>query len=419
MPFYKCFTCGKSFNRKSTYDYHKYKKKVPCVDLGGRRIIRKTDHESQTSHTYKCPKCNKTYANKSNLNRHISGYCLFKSASAENNKNDYHHLKQVATNKTCESGASKSNNSSIGTYHHQRRIEIPQKTAFCDFGSVSNRLKNAEKPHNSKTVVRTFQCDYCLKHFARKDNLTRHIRNSCKVIKKDNEEKERIYQQLLKQMVEQNEQMKEQSEQIKQIIEENKQLKQQIVSNTTTDSHNTNCHNTNTTNNTQNNNTNNIQIKNEIKLVGFGKEDLYGIEDKVVKKLLHKGLNSVLETIRYTHFHKYNEKYHNVYVSNMKDIYAMIYDDHRNKWKLTNKKEVVDSLYGDKHLFLENKYEELYDELPPLTKKKFDRLLELSDDEETVGIIKKEILLMLYNDKEIPLKTRKKMEDSGMLAIEN
>jgi hypothetical protein len=257
---------------------------------------------------------------------------------------------------------------------------ITLKNSIFKSGLKSQLTNNAQITHDINMINNRHQCKYCLTCFARKDNLTRHIKNNCKVKKQGTEEKEQIYQQLLEQL-----------------------------KNTS----NNNCNNT--TNNTQNNNTqnNNIQINNEIKLVGFGKEDLYNIEDKVVKQLLNRGLNAVRETIRYTHFNDKNEKHHNVYVSNMKDIYAMIYDGNSKKWKLTPKKEIVDTLFDYKQVFLGNRYNELYDELPESTRKKFDRFIELSDDEETVSIIKKEILMMLYNEKEIPLKTRRKM-DEGM-----
>ncbi len=361
MVSYKCNTCKKQFTHKNDYRKHKNRKN-PC------------SYKSETNtYSFECPECKKTYTSKSNLNRHIRNQCPSK-ISRKNNEYELgtpqiYNLHTQSIPKTTKTyDLVKQPNPNIG---------------FCVAGNVENCGNNI--------------CDYCGKKFSRHDAMMRHIKNSCKVKKQSNEEKEEIYQKLLQQLNEENKEMKEENREMK---DELQKLRQHITIN------NTNTNN----NNSHNTNNNNIQINNEIKLIGFGDEDLYSINDKVVKKLLNKGLNSVLETIRYTHFHKYNIHHHNVYVSNMKDVYAMIYSGDRNKWIIEQKKEVVDQLYNDKHLFLEDKYKQLYDDLPPLTRKKFDKLLELSDDEETVRIIKREILEMLYNEKDIPLRTRKKIE---------
>jgi hypothetical protein len=337
--------------------------------------------------------CGKTYANKSNLNKHLRNLHGRKTGANNFNNQNYPDSGEVAINKT--------------PICHKELFDNHGDTNYSNLNGTESTPKfDPIGPKCTENTLNTnHQCKYCLAYFTRSTTLRRHIQNSCKIRKQDTEEKERIYQKLLKQMDIQNEKMEAQAKEIQ-------QLKQQLAVSTSSysNSHN-NCNNI--TNNTQNNN--NIQINNDIKVIGFGKEDLYAIEDKVVKQLLNRGLNAVRETIRYTHLNKNDEKHHNVYVSNMKDVYAMIYDG--KKWKITNKKEVIDTLYDDKHLFLKGKYNDIYDELPPIARKKFDRYLELENDKETTDIIKKEILLMLYNNKEIPLSTKRKME--GQKTITN
>ena len=42
-----------------------------------------------------------------------------------------------------------------------------------------------------------YQCNYCNKTFARKDNVYRHIKDSCKVAKQQNKEKKEIFDKLV------------------------------------------------------------------------------------------------------------------------------------------------------------------------------------------------------------------------------
>jgi hypothetical protein len=75
MKIYKCETCQKEFNRKSTYDNHQIKKN-PCI-----------------ANNNICIHCNKSYSTKSNLNKHYKN-CT-KNIIEDDNKKQIEELKQL------------------------------------------------------------------------------------------------------------------------------------------------------------------------------------------------------------------------------------------------------------------------------------------------------------------------------------
>ena len=82
----------------------------------------------------------------------------------------------------------------------------------------------------------------------------------------------------------------------------------------------------------------------------------------------------------------------NIYISNIKDRYIMLYDG--QNWNVANKKDELDRLYEEKEMMLEewldsNPEEEL--------KQKFIKYLDNKDNDECLNRIKEEIKMMIYN----------------------
>jgi hypothetical protein len=224
-----------------------------------------------------------------------------------------------------------------------------------------------------------YKCKHCNKIFKQNNNYNRHIRNNCKVQKESKEEKENIYQELVKQM-------KKLEDQNKELCEELKKMKSNTI---TKNSNNTkNVKNSNNTNNT-------------INLVAFGKEDLSHITEEVYKKILGKGTQSILELINNVHFNENKPEHCNVYISNIRDKYAMIYDG--KEWILKNQDNVITDLLEYKKDNLIDKFDDLLDKLSPSTIVKFKRFLDKADDDETINMIKKDIKLLLYNKRKVSM----------------
>ena len=86
----------------------------------------------------------------------------------------------------------------------------------------------------------------------------------------------------------------------------------------------------------------------------------------------------------------------NIYISNMKDKYIMVYDG--INWNLANKKEELDKLYDEKEMILEEWLEENKD---ADIKEKFVKYLNNKETDECINRIKDEIKLRMYNKKQL------------------
>jgi len=172
-------------------------------------------------------------------------------------------------------------------------------------------------------------------------------------------------------------------------------------------------------NNTVNNNTtiNNNTINNTIKLIAFGKEDLNFITDSTCTNILHKSFKSIETLTHYTHFNKNKPEYHNIYISNMRDNYVMIFDG--TNWNLHDRENIIDDIVNMKMGFLTKKFHILENELPENTLKRFNNFLGAQYDEQSIKVIKDELKLLLYNKKDLPLATKKLLENKDQIIEEN
>ena len=139
-------------------------------------------------------------------------------------------------------------------------------------------------------------------------------------------------------------------------------------------------------------------------MVLFGQEDMNKLGDAQLKYVLNQGYLSIPALTEKVHFNKSIPEYQNVYISNMRDKYVMIYNN--NDWSLEERDPVIEQLYTDKRDFLIEKYDELKKELPKYTIKKFDRFIRDLENKEVITNTKQEIRLILYNNRKIPENTR-------------
>ena len=399
MVSYKCNTCNKIFFHKNDFRKHLNKKKT-CSDENKIYSQPIPQNGKKNDPYFRCPVCDKTFTRRYNLNRHIYSCC-----PPQSGLNSVSNSEQPILNDSETSDSYSLTDSEIlqtpcfseGIFYSAK---IPPKTT--KKRELLRQKPPAQNVMSSQIQMHLYRCVYCSKTFSRHDSLSRHISERCDIKKKQDSEKERIFQKLIQQMEKQHNEIKKLQEQNSELktkisgIKITKNIKGSKISIKNTD-------NRKIINNTQNN-------FNNIKLVAFGQEDLSYITDHVNKRMINKGFQSVPKLVEFVHFNKNKPEHHNVYISNMRDNYAMIFDG--KKWRLNDRTEVIDQLMDDKKFYLLEKFDELIEYLDEPTIKKFKRYIEQQDDENVKNNIKKEIKFILYNNKNISENTRRLLCDA-------
>ena len=239
-------------------------------------------------------------------------------------------------------------------------------------------------------------CNYCGMIFTRKDNMIRHLNGRCKVKKANDAKMEEMMTMLIE--------MKENTKLLEKKMEENDKRNKEEISKLKEE----NSNYKNIINNTQNN----IGTQNNItfKINAYGTEDTSKITVNDYKRILGRGMNSVPVFVEKLHFDKNMPENHNVYISNLRDEYVLMFDG--KIWRLKDRDEALQQLYEDKSDILETKFEELIERLDEPTINMFKRFLKIKDDdEEKIKVIKKELKKTLYDNRKIVMATRKKEDN--------
>ena len=214
-----------------------------------------------------------------------------------------------------------------------------------------------------KTQHQTFQCKYCEQCYKHKSSLSKHIKYSC--TKNKTEDLTELVRLLNIRLENQDKQIETQSKQIEKLMGK---LEIHGSFNTTI---------------------------NQINLLNYNDTDISHLTDTDYKNCVKRVCKCVMGMIEKVHFNPNKPENMNVYISNMKDKYMMVYQN--NKWMLTNK-DHLDRIYDDKESMIEQWIEENKD---PEMKKFFNRYLDLKKDNKTMEMITEEIKLLMFNNKNL------------------
>jgi hypothetical protein len=249
------------------------------------------------------------------------------------------------------------------------------------------RQENLDYHTNKKVCIGEdkYNCKYCMKGFANSNNMYRHMKHTCKVKKENEEEKNEIYMRLLK--------LEEELKRIPALEKQNKKLKKEV---------NEIKKNNRTTNNTVNGDMNiNNGTVNNITLVAYGSEDLSKLDKMEMIDIFQNGYNSTLKLTEALHFNPKYPEYHNVYIANMKNKYAMLFDG--TDWTLNLKEDLINKMYNDKRYYIEDNMDNFLDALTGSQIRSLNRWLDTTDDDKKIRDIKEKLKLMLYNKRNVPI----------------
>ena len=245
---------------------------------------------------------------------------------------------------------------------HKKTLKYSQNIAFTSKNIALFSQKTSK-----------FMCKYCYKEYTHQSSLSKHIKYSC--TKNKDEDLKELVRLMNLQLEKQRGQMLQKDKELQYHKEQNENQQKQI------DKLMDKLQVPNITN-----------IQNNIQLLSYKDTDVSHLTEKDYIGAIKQVTFCVKSMIEKIHFNPLKPENRNIYISNMKDKYIMVYEG--NNWNLKNKSYELNNLYDTHEMLLEDWLEsygtkELRD--------KYDRYLNNKEDEETMNMIKDEIKLMMYN----------------------
>lgn len=233
--------------------------------------------------------------------------------------------------------------------------------------------KNSRKNTKYSTITQEFCCKYCDKPFRHMQSMYYHIKYTCK--KNKDEDVKELVRLMNLQLEQQRNQLLKKDEQIEKLSKQIEKLMDKLQ---------------------MPNVTNNIIQHNNINLLSYKDTDISHLTDKDYIQSIKQVTFCVKHMIEQIHFNPTKPENMNIYISNMKDKYLMVYED--GNWNLKTKNAELDTLYENKEMMIEEWLDEGQHKYPEL-REKFVQYLNNKENDETMNMVKEEIKLMMYNKK--------------------
>ena len=227
----------------------------------------------------------------------------------------------------------------------------------------------SKSPPVAEKVATQFTCKYCEQKFKFKQSMYRHIKYTC------TKNKDEDLKELVRLMNIQMEQQK--NDFLSQLQSQRQEFNKKIDK---------------LMGKLEVGNTFNTAIVNNIQLLGYRQTDVSYLTDQDYRSCIKRVNHCVKNMIEKVHFNPSKPENMNIYISNIKEKYIMVYDG--ANWNVANRKDELDRLYEEKEMMLEEWLDSNPDEE---LKKKFMKYLDNKDNDECLNRIKEEIKLMLYN----------------------
>ena len=253
------------------------------------------------------------------------------------------------------------------------------------YPNVSKKRSNVSKMYPSKNITseKRYECKYCNKSYKYSQGLSKHIKYTCK------KNKDEDLQELVKLM---NEQLKEQKEVMKEI--QDKMNNDLVIREKEIEKRDKQI--TKLSHKLQiNNNCNIIQNQyNNIQLLNYKDTDISHLTQIDYINSLKRVNNGVKTLIENIHYNPKKPENMNIYISNLKNKYVMVYEN--DKWEL---RDFFDNIYEHKEILLEEWIENEQNNYPEL-REKFEQYLDNKEKNSIYNLIKDDIKLMMYNNRQ-------------------
>ena len=258
-------------------------------------------------------------------------------------------------------------------FNKEKKIFTPNDSKMTP--NDSKITPNDSKMTPKKTIKKS-ACEYCNINFTRKSNLIRHYKR-CKVKKDKND-----YLDLKKLVKLLNDQLKEQKKELKKELKEKDKQIFELMKKVGVNI------------GTQN-------IQQNIKILAYNKTDMTHLKDKDYLKFMNHSNFCVPHMIKKLHFDPRKPENHNIYISNLKNNFVMVYNG--DQWNIRDRNEVINDMIEDNTNILEDKIEDWLEKGKqyPQIMKKFNRYLEKKENNVVLDKIKQEIKFILYNNRKV------------------
>ena len=316
---------------------------------------------------YQCIRCGYTTTDKSKIKSHFNRKTVCKPKINNIKLDDYKERILNGEEIIIENDIHKKSTNYL--HHiHKKSTSYPQKIYNL---STLNSFDDSEENWN---------CEFCKRKLSSYKSLWRHLK-SCKEKKKDDEERDNLLN-LVNMLNDQLKQKDQQlNEQMKELSKRNEQIDELIQK-------------TGINIGTQN-------IQQNIKILAYKNTDLSHLTDQDYLQCLNRSNMVIPNLIKRIHFNPKKPENHNIFISNIRNKYVMVYDGH--KWNLSNQNETIEDLIDTNEIVIEQKLEEWVEngrEYPEIMKK-FNRYLEKKEKDEVINKVKEEIKLILFNNRKV------------------
>jgi hypothetical protein len=258
----------------------------------------------------------------------------------------------------------------VSSQKHTKAIKMDAALKQIEQQNLTKSNKNEHSDNIPTTKIcekepNVFTCKYCDKCFSFRQSMNRHIKYTC------TKNKDEDLKELVRLM---NIQMEQQKQEFNKKIETQAKQIEKLMGKLEVG------------------NTFNTAIVNNIQLLGYRQTDVSHLTDQDYRSCIKRVNHCVKSMIEKVHFNPLKPENMNIYISNIKEKYILVYDG--ANWNLANKKDELDRLYEEKEMMLEEWLDSNPDEE---LKKKFMKYLDNKDNDECLNRIKEEIKLMMYN----------------------